>query len=165
MHDAMHAVYVHACEEQYVVLPYFCWPHPEIWCTQVHIYIHIQTQLKLNVLTFEKKYLSIQNNEDKGIKWKKLKKTYYIREKNSRQNLFILTTAGDSWRLQAAPGAACNSWRLLATPGVVCILVVPVVPNKKIKIHFISSLTCKTYKIYCKELVQATCKITSKITM
>ena len=24
MHDAMHAVYVHACEEQYVVLPYFC---------------------------------------------------------------------------------------------------------------------------------------------
>ena len=24
MHDAMHAVYVHACEEQYVVLPDFC---------------------------------------------------------------------------------------------------------------------------------------------
>ena len=47
----------------------------------------------------------------------------------------------DCWRLQAAPGAACNSWRLLATPGVVCILVVPVVSNKKIKIHFISSLT------------------------
>ena len=33
-----------------------------------YIYIHIQTQLKLNVLTFEKKYLSIQNNEVKGIK-------------------------------------------------------------------------------------------------
>ena len=32
-----------------------------------YIYIHIQTQLKLNVLTFEKKYLSIQNNEVKGI--------------------------------------------------------------------------------------------------
>ena len=39
----------------------------------------------------------------------------------------LLATAGDSWRLQAAPGAACDSWRLLATPGVVCILVVPVV--------------------------------------
>ena len=62
---------------------------------------------------------------------KKYKKNFqYIRKKNSRQNLFILTTAGDSWRLQAAPGAACESWRLLATPGVVCILVVPVVPNK-----------------------------------
>ena len=33
-----------------------------------YIYIHIQTQLKLNVLTFEKKYLSIQNIEVKGIK-------------------------------------------------------------------------------------------------
>ena len=33
-----------------------------------YIYIHIQTQLKLKVLTFEKKYLSIQNNEVKGIK-------------------------------------------------------------------------------------------------
>ena len=33
-----------------------------------YIYIHIQTQLKLNVLTFEKKNLSIQNNEVKGIK-------------------------------------------------------------------------------------------------
>ena len=33
-----------------------------------YIYIHIQTQLKLNVPTFEKKYLSIQNNEVKGIK-------------------------------------------------------------------------------------------------
>ena len=33
-----------------------------------YIYIHIQTQLKLNVLTFEKKYLSTQNNEVKGIK-------------------------------------------------------------------------------------------------
>ena len=33
-----------------------------------YIYIHIQTQLKLNVLTFEKKYLSIKNNEVKGIK-------------------------------------------------------------------------------------------------
>ena len=33
-----------------------------------YIYIHIQTQLKLNVLTFENNYLSIQNNEVKGIK-------------------------------------------------------------------------------------------------
>ena len=24
MHDAMHAVYVHACEGLYVVLPFFC---------------------------------------------------------------------------------------------------------------------------------------------
>ena len=33
-----------------------------------YIYIHIQTQLKLNVLTFENNYVSIQNNEVKGIK-------------------------------------------------------------------------------------------------
>ena len=50
-----------------VVLPYFCRPHPKFGVHK-HIYIHIQTQLKLNVLTFEKKYLSIQNNEVKGIK-------------------------------------------------------------------------------------------------
>ena len=97
---------------------------------------------------------------------KNTKKNFqYIRKKNSRQNLFILTTAGDSWRLQAAPGAACDSWRLLATPGVVCILVVPVVPNKKIRYILFQVSHSKTYKIYCKELVQATCKITSKIKM
>ena len=63
---------------------------------------------------------------------KKTKKLLVYKKKNSRQNLLILMTAGDSWQLQAAPGAACDSWRLLATPGAVCILVVPVVPNKKI---------------------------------
>ena len=71
----------------------------------------------------------------------------------------------DCWRLQAAPGAACDSWRLLATPGVVCILVVPVVLNKKIRYILFQVSHSKTYKIYCKELVQATCKITSKIKM
>ena len=56
---------------------------------------------------------------------KKTKKLLVYKKKNSRQNLFILMTAGDSWQLLATP------WRLLATPGAVCILVVPVVPNKR----------------------------------
>ena len=78
----------------------------------------------------------------------------------------------DCWRLLAT---ASGSWRclrllataggLLATPGVVCILVVPVVPNKKIRYILFQVSHSKTYKIYCKELVQATCKITSKIKM
>ena len=88
-----------------------------------------------------------------------------MKKKDSRQNLFILTTAGDSWRLKAVPGAAFNAWRLLATPRVVCILVVPVVPNKKIRYILFQVSHSETYKIYCKELVQSTCKITSKITM
>ena len=86
-------------------------------------------------------------------------------KKKFKTKPFILTTAGDSWRLKAVPGAAFNSWRLLATPGVVCILVVPVVPNKKIRYILFQVSHSETYKIYCKELVQVTCKITSKITM
>ena len=49
----MHEVYVHACEEQYVVLPTFVDLTPKFGVHK-YIYIHIQTQLKLNVLTFEK---------------------------------------------------------------------------------------------------------------
>ena len=57
---------------------------------------------------------------------------------------------GDCWRLQAAPGAACDSWRLLATPGVVCILVVPVVPNKKIRYILFKSHIVKHTKFTVK---------------
>ena len=97
---------------------------------------------------------------------KKYKKNFqYIRKNNSRQNLFILTTAGDCKRLLALLATPGDCWRLLATPGVVCILVVPVVPNKKIRYILFQVSHSKTYKIYCKELVQATCKITSKIKM
>ena len=82
-----------------------------------YIYIHIQTQLKLNVLTFEKNICLFKIMKSKELSKNTKKNFQYIRKKNSRQNLFILTTAGDSWRLQAAPGAACDSWRLLATAG------------------------------------------------
>ena len=71
----------------------------------------------------------------------------------------------DCWRLLATASGSWRCLRLLATPGVVCILVVPVVPNKKIRYILFQVSHSKTYKIYCKELVQATCKITSKIKM
>ena len=71
----------------------------------------------------------------------------------------------DCWRLLATESGSWRCFQLLATAGVVCILVVPVVPNKKIRYILFQVSHSETYKIYCKELVQATCKITSKITM
>ena len=74
----------------------------------------------------------------------------------------LLATASGSWRCLRLLATAGDCWRLLA---FVCILVVPVVPNKKIRYILFQVSHSKTYKIYCKELVQATCKITSKIKM
>ena len=39
----------------------------------------------------------------------------------------------DCWRLLATASGSWRCLRLVATPGAVCILVVPVVPNKKIR--------------------------------
>ena len=114
--------------------------------------------LKKNICLFK-----IIKSKELSKKYKK-KLSVYKKKKFKTKPLHpddcwrLLATASGSW-------AACDSWRLLATPGVVCILVVPVVPNKKIRYILFQVSHSKTYKIYCKELVQATCKITSKIKM
>ena len=74
----------------------------------------------------------------------------------------------DCWRLLATASGSWRCLRLLATAGDYwrCLHPrCPVVPNKKIRYILFQVSHSKTYKIYCKELVQATCKITSKIKM
>ena len=74
---------------------------------------------------FEKK-ISVYN-EVKVNQVKKTVKQLLVYKKKIQAKTFssvrLLATASGSW--------CC--WRLQATPGVVCILVVPVVSNKKIR--------------------------------
>ena len=66
-------------------------------------------------------------NEVKVNQVKKTVKQLLVYKKKIQAKTF------SSVRLLATPGDCKRLLVLLATPGVVCILVVPVVPNKKIR--------------------------------
>ena len=67
MHDAMHAVYCMHVRSNMLCCPTFVDLTPKFGVHK-YIYIHIQTQLKLNVLTFWDKISVYKNNEDKESK-------------------------------------------------------------------------------------------------
>ena len=85
-----------------------------------YIYIHIQTQLKLNVLTFEKNFCLFKIMKSKELSKKKKKKLLvYWKKKFKTKPLHpddcwrLLATASGSWRCLRLLATAGDSWRCL----------------------------------------------------
>ena len=79
-----------------------------------YIYIHIQTQLKLNVLTFEKNICLFKIMKSKELSKKLKNKLLVYKKKKFKTNPFH---PDDCWRLLATESGSWRCFQLLATAG------------------------------------------------
>ena len=79
-----------------------------------YIYIHIQTQLKLNVLTFEKNICLFKIMKSKELSKKKKKKLLVYMKKRFKTKPFH---PDDCWRLLATESGSWRCFQRLATAG------------------------------------------------